>query len=80
MIVKNAELKLNESKVTNSEVNLFKETAFFKSYEELYIEVNRVNAEAKKSYTDFSLLVEEVRKKSNGLPGGISTKIPSKPS
>lgn len=43
-IVKNVELKLTESKATNAEVNLFKETAYFKSYEELYIEVNRVNA------------------------------------
>jgi hypothetical protein len=77
-IVKNVELKLTESKVTYADVNLFKDTAYFKSYEELYIEVNKVNLEAKKSYTDFSLLVEEVRKKSNGLPGGISTKIPLK--
>lgn len=44
------------------------------------MEVNKENSEAKKSYTDFSLLVEECRKKSNGIPAGISTKIPNKSS
>ena len=38
------------------------------------------NEEGKKSYIDFTELVEEVRKKSNGLPGGISMKIPNKSS
>ena len=74
------ELKLTESQITVKEVNLFKETTFFNSAFELYHEVNKINSEAKKSYTEFSLLVEETRKKSNGLPGGISTKIPVKES
>ncbi len=72
------EIKLTESKATGQEVNLFKETTFFNNALELYYEVNKVNALAKKSYTDFCLLVEETRKKSNGAPGGISTKIPVK--
>ncbi len=70
------EIKLTECKATGQEVNLFKETSFFNDAYELYFEVNKVNALAKQSYTDFCLLVEETRKKSNGAPGGISTKIP----
>lgn len=71
-------LKVTESQITGKEVNLFKKTTYFNSALELYHEINNINTEAKKSYTDFSLLVEETRKKSNGLPGGISTKIPIK--
>jgi hypothetical protein len=77
-LVKNVEIKLTECRATNKSVNLFKDTGFFDDYISLNIEINRVNNQSKKSFTDFSLLVEEARKKSNGIPAGISNKIPVK--
>ncbi len=56
--VKVPEIQLMECKATGQEVNLFRETSFFNDAFELYFEVNKVNTLAKKSYTDFCLLVE----------------------
>jgi hypothetical protein len=56
--------------------NLFKDKAFFNSYEALYSEVDKVNKQAEESLTEFKDFVEGVRKRSNGIPYGVNMKLP----
>lgn len=61
-------------------VNLFRETAFFNDYTEIYGEIMKVNAEALKCYDDYKLLVDSIRNASKGIPYGMGMKIPKKES
>jgi hypothetical protein len=59
-------------------VNLFKDTAFFSSYEALYSEIDRVNSLAEQSLADFKELVEAVQKRSKGVMYGVNMKMPKR--
>jgi hypothetical protein len=60
----------------NFKVNLFKEKAFFNSYEALYSEIDKANKQAEGSLPEFKEFVEAVMKRSNGIPYGVNMKLP----
>jgi hypothetical protein len=59
-------------------VNLFKDTTFFANYEVLYAELVKVNTLAEQSLPEFVDFVEQVRKRSNGIPYGVNMKMPKR--
>lgn len=59
-------------------VNLFKDTAYFNSYEILYSEIVKVNKVAEESLREYIEFVDAVRKRSNGIPYGTNMKLPKR--
>lgn len=66
----------NFNPTNNFKPNLFKDTAYFGSYEILYSEIDKVNKVAEESLSEFMDLVEAVRRRSGGIPYGVNMKLP----
>lgn len=59
-------------------VNLFKNTSYFKDYQVLYSEIDKINKLVEKHLTEYIDFVDAIRKRSNGIPYGTNMKIPKR--
>lgn len=58
-------------------INILQEYHNIQDYSQLYDILMKVNAQAKDTYKEFKIIVDQTRKQSHGIPYGLEIKIPT---